>query len=58
MCSSYTELRAGLPLGSLPGPLLFNIFINELNYAVPDVSLKLSADDTTLYTSDVSVIAL
>ena len=58
VCLSYSELRAGLPLGSLLVPLLFNTFINELNYAVPDVSLKLYADDTTLYASDVSVIAL
>ena len=58
VCSSYSELRAGLPQGSLLGPLLFNIFINDLNYAVPDVSLKLYADDTTLYASDVSPIAL
>ena len=58
VCSSYSELRVGLPQGSLLGPLLFNIFINDLNYAVPDVSLRLYADDTTLYASDVSPIAL
>ena len=58
VCSSYSELREGLPQGSLLGPLLFNIFINDLNYAVPDVSLRLNADDTTLYASDVSPIAL
>ena len=58
VCSSYSELRAGLPQGSLLEPLLFNIFINDLNYAVPDVSLRLYADDTTLYVSDVSPIAL
>ena len=58
VCSSYSELRAGLPQGSLLGPLLFNIFIYDLNYVVPDVSLRLYADDTTLYASDVSLIAL
>ena len=58
VCSSYSELRAGLPQGSLLGPPLFNIFINDLNYKVPDVSLRLYADDATLYASDVSPIAL
>ena len=58
VCSSYSELRAGLPQGSLLGPLLFNIFINDSNYAVPEVSLRLYADDTTLYASHISPIAL
>ena len=58
VCSSYSELRAGLPQGSLLGPLLFNMSINDLNYAAPDVSLRLYADDTTLYASYVSPIAL
>ena len=58
VCSSYSELKVGLPQGSLLGPLLFNMCINDLNYAAPDVSLRLYADDTTLYASDVSPIAL
>ena len=52
------RVEGGAFTGVLLGPLLFNIFINDLNYAVPDVSLRLYADDTTLYASDVSPIAL
>ena len=40
--------------GSLLGSLLFNIFINDLNFCVPNASLRLYADDTTAYLSDVS----
>ena len=33
------------------GPLLINIFINDLNFFVPHMSLRLCADDTTGYYS-------
>jgi len=36
------------------GPLLFNIYINDLNFQVTNTSLMLYADDTTEYASDVS----
>ncbi|PFX22135.1 putative RNA-directed DNA polymerase from transposon X-element [Stylophora pistillata] len=58
VCSSYSEVMVGVPQGSLLGPLLFNIYINDLNYAIPDVSLRLYADDTTMYASDVSPMVL
>lgn len=58
VCSSYSEVMVGVPQESLLGPLLFNIYINDLNYAIPDVSLRLYADDTTMYASDVSPMVL
>ena len=33
------------------GPLLFNLFINDLTYSVDDAKLRLYADDATLYLS-------
>ena len=56
--SQWRPIRSGVPQGSLLGPLLFNMYVNDLNYFVANTSLRLYADDTTEYASDASPIVL
>ena len=50
--SSWEKIIAGVPQGSILGPLLFNIFINDLFVFVSSSNLSNYADDNTLYASD------
>ena len=46
--SSWTNVNAGIPQGSILGPLLFLIYINDLSDGLSS-NAKLFADDTSLF---------
>ena len=50
-CSQSEPIRYGVPRGSILGPLMFFIFINDLPLVLKDAvtSTDLYADDTTVY---------
>ena len=56
--SDWLPVYYGVPQGSVLGPLLFNVFINDLNFSVQLSSLRLYADDTTAYASNTDISAL
>ena len=47
--SSWEEILFGVPQGSILGPILFNIFLNDLFLVVKGTDFASYADDNTIY---------
>ena len=46
--SSFQVILSGVPQGSILGPILFNIFMNDLFLWINEASLQNFADDNTI----------
>ena len=50
--SAWNSITVGAPQGSILGPLLFSIFVNDLPNMVAHVQINMYADDTELHFCD------
>jgi len=57
-CSETAFVSTGVPQGSVLGPLLFLLYINDIYNAITNAKVKLFADDTNLFLYDKNLDSL
>lgn len=53
--SEERGIECGVPQGSILGPLLFSLYINDITHVVKGASIMLYADDTVIYFRDACI---
>ena len=56
--SSTKVVSIGVPRGTVIGPMLFLLYLNDLSTAVNNTCINIYADDVVIYTSDKSIDVL
>jgi len=53
--SDLGKISCGVPKGSVLGPMLFLLYVNDISNSVPNASIKLFADDTNLFVHGITL---
>ena len=56
--SEQKEISIGVPQGTVLGPLLFLLYLNDLSHVINNASINIYADDVVIYMSNSSFSAL